>query len=74
MARCIWDEFCKLSGEVREPTCREWYLLSGWLDDSIPLPVILRAFGEFNGKPRRLEAMEGPVSRAYRYYRQAMAL
>jgi hypothetical protein len=55
-------------------TCQEWYVLSGWMDSSIPLPVILRAFGEFSGRPRVLGAMEGPVQRAYRYYRQAMAL
>jgi hypothetical protein len=55
-------------------TCREWYTLSGWMDRDIPLPVILRAFSEFSGKPRVLGAMEDPVSKAYRYYRQAMAL
>jgi hypothetical protein len=49
-------------------------VLSGWLDQDIPLPVILRAFGEFQGKPRVLSAMEGPVKRAYQYYRQALAL
>ena len=73
-ARCVWSEFCKLSGQTRDMTCAEWYTLSGWMDQSIPLPVILRAFGEFNGRPRVLSAMEGPVLRAYRYYRQAMAL
>ncbi len=73
-ARCVWDEFCKLSGQQRDMTCQEFYVLSGWMDKSIPLPVILRAFGEFNGRPRKLGAMEGPVDRAYRYYRQAMGL
>ena len=49
-------------------------MLTGWMDKSIPLPVILRAFSEFQGTPRVLTAMEGPVARAYAYYRQAMAL
>lgn len=73
-ARAVWDEFCKLSGQSRDMTCQEWYVLSGWMDKAIPLPVVLRAFGEFAGRPRRLGAMEGPVNRAYAYYRQAMAL
>lgn len=75
VARAIWSEFVKLRGEgAPNPTAREWYVLSGWLDQDIPLPVILRAFGEFQGKPRVLSAMEGPVKRAYQYYRQALAL
>ena len=85
VARAVWDEFCKLSGESRDMTCAEGYVLSKWLNpvydsegrmirDAIPLPVILRAFGEFAGRPRRLGAMEGPVNRAFAYYRQAMAL
>lgn len=52
----------------------EFYVLSGWMDQGIPLPVILRAFGEFKGTPRKLEAMQAPVRRAYDYYRKAMAL
>ena len=74
VAGAIWNEFCKLSGQERDMTCAEWYVLSGWLDRDIPLPVVLRGFAEFQGKPRKLEAMQGPVERAYRYYRQAMAL
>ena len=74
LARCVWGAFCKLTGRERDPSSAEWYVLSGWMDENIPLPVILRAFTEFNGKPRMLSAMEGPVGRAYAYYRQAMAL
>lgn len=75
MARTIWGEFEKLRGPG--PTSMspaEWHLISKWLDASIPLPVILRAFSEFNGRPRVLTALEAPVNRAYAYYRQAMAL
>ena len=72
VARTIWDAFCKVSGQQRDMTCAEWYVLSGWMDRDIPLPVILTAFGEFKGKPRKLEAMQTPVERAYKYYRQAM--
>lgn len=75
VARAVWSEFMKLRGEgTPNPTAREWYVLSGWLDRDIPLPVILRAFSEFQGQPRLLTAMETPVNRAYAYYRQAMAL
>ncbi len=75
VARAIWAGFVKLRGAgAPNPTAREWHLLKRWLDRDIPLPVVLRAFGEFRGKPRVLTAMEAPVERAYRYYRQAMAL
>ncbi len=75
VANTVWTEFCKLRGPgAPNPTAREWYVLSGWLDRGIPLSVILRAFGEFEGKPRVLTAMERPVNRAFAYYRQAMAL
>jgi hypothetical protein len=75
VARAIWDEFCKLRGPgALNPTAREWYVLSGWMDRDIPLPVVLRGFSEFNGRPRKLEAMQVPVEKAYAYYRQAMAL
>ena len=71
-ARAVWDSFCAISGKERDMTCAEWHVLSGWMDQSIPLPVILRAFSEFSGTPRVLSAMEGPVERAYRYWYQAM--
>lgn len=74
VGRAVWDEFCKLSGRERCASPAEWDVLSKWMDKGIPLPVILRAFGEFKGRPRVLTAMEGPVARAYEYYRQAMAL
>ena len=47
-------------------------MLTGWMDKSIPLPVILRAFSEFQGTPRVLTAMEGPVEKAYAYWFKAM--
>lgn len=75
VARAIWSEFCKLRGEgAPNPTAREWYLLNKWLDADIPLPVILRTFGEFQGTPRVLTAMEAPVQKAYAFYRGAMCL
>ena len=71
-ARAVWSEFQKLSGQERCMSPAEFWVLSGWMDQGIPLPVILRAFGEFRGKPRKLEAMQTPVRKAYDYYRQAM--
>ena len=50
----------------------EFYVLSAWMDAGIPLPVILRAFGEFKGKPRKLEAMQVPVRKAQAYWMEAM--
>lgn len=71
-ARAVWSEFSKLSGQERAMSSAEWHTLTGWMDRSIPLPVILRAFGEFEGRPRRLEALSAPVERAYAYWFQAM--
>ena len=71
-AAAVWDEFCKLSGQERCMSPAEWYVLSGWMDQQIPLPVILRAFGEFQGKPRKLEAMQTPVRKAAEYWFKAM--
>ena len=75
VARAVWAEFVKLRGEgAPNPSSREYYVLSSWLDRQIPLAVILQAFGEFQGKPRVLGAMEVPVATEYARYRQAMAL
>ena len=82
-ARAVWEEFSKLSGTERAMTSKEWHMLTGWMDpqfdsegrmirDTIPLPVILRAFSEFQGTPRVLTAMEGPVQKAYAYWFKAM--
>ena len=73
-ACAVWEEFQKLSGQERAMTSKEWHMLTGWMDLNVPLPVILRAFSEFKGTPRLLTAMEGPVQRAYDYYRRAMCL
>ena len=73
-ALAVWSEFQKLSGQERAMTSKELHMLTGWMDSSVPLPVILRAFSEFKGTPRVLTAMEGPVQRAYDYYRRAMCL
>ncbi len=71
-ARLVWAEFQRASGSAREMSSAEWHVLCGWMDREIPFAVVRRAFREFNGAPRRLEAMQGPVDRAYRYNRQAV--
>ena len=71
-ASAVWSEFEKLSGQERCMSPAEFYVLSAWMDLSIPLPVILRAFSEFKGTPRVLTAMEGPVQRAYEFWFKAM--
>ena len=71
-ARAVWDEFQKLSGQERCMSPAEFWVLSGWMDSDVPLPVILRAFGEFKGTPRKLEAMQTPVWKAYDYWFKAL--
>lgn len=71
-AQAVWAAFQAKAHVERDMSSAEWYTLTGWMDRDIPLPVILRAFGEFEGRPRRLEAMSAPVERAHSYWFQAM--
>ena len=69
----IWETFRRKHAPDRlMASNREGMLIRRWIDQQIPLPVVLRAIDEFQGTARRLEAFEVPVERAYQYWRDAM--
>jgi hypothetical protein len=70
--QAIWAVFINKAKVTRGMSNAEYFLASKWADKDIPLPVVVRAIEEFQGKPRRLEAVEKPVEEGYRYWYQAM--
>jgi hypothetical protein len=71
-AEAIWSEFCSRAKHERIISPAEFRLVERWMEQGIPLPVVFRGFDDFRDRPRRLEAMELPVQRAYEYWFQAM--
>lgn len=70
--QAIWASFQAKAGITRDWSNAEYHAAAKWADRSIPLPVVLRAIHEFEGKPRRLEAMVVPVEKAEAYWFKAM--
>lgn len=70
----IWYEFQQKAGIKRDWSSAEYHLAAKWADRNIPLAVVFRAFTDFTGRPKRLEAMEGAVDDAQAYYHRAMGL
>jgi hypothetical protein len=70
--QAIWATFQDKAHIKRDMSNAEFFVASKWADLSIPLPVVLRGIHEFEGKPRRLEAVVANVDRAYGYWFQAM--
>lgn len=74
-ARACWDTFCAEHKVKRfGMTPAEFHLVGKWMDAQVPLMIALRGITETGGKPGTLLACEEAVSRAFAYYRQAMAL
>jgi len=72
-ATAVWDTFrAKHQPGRLTMSSAEFQVVSRWMDRGLSLPVVLRAMDEFTGKARRLEAMEGPVERAFAYWRNCM--
>ncbi len=70
--RAIWAVFINKAKVTRDMSNAEYFLASKWADKDIPLPVVIRAIEEFEGKPKRLEAVASKVDEGYRYWYQAM--
>ena len=49
-------------------SCAEWGVLAGWMDQDIPLRIILRALQDTNGRGRTLVYYEKPVEAAARFW------
>ena len=71
-AQAVWASFQSKAGTGRDMASSEFMVVSRWMDRSIPLPVVLRAIHEFDGAPRRLEAVVVSVERAEAYWFKAM--
>jgi hypothetical protein len=71
--RLVWAEFQKVSGTQRDPSSAEFHVIWKWMQADIPFALIVRAFSEFTGRPRRLEAMQVPVEKVVEYQRKALS-
>lgn len=72
--QAVWDAFQTKAQISRDWSSAEYHVAARWLDQGIPLFVVLRAVQDFNGRPRRLGAVEQPVANAVAYWRQAIGL
>lgn len=70
--QAIWSSFQSKARTKRDMSSSEYWAASKWLDRNVPLPVVLRGIHEFEGTPRRLEAVVASVERAEAYWFQAM--
>jgi len=70
--QAIWATFQDKAKTKRDMSSSEYHAAAKWADRNIPLPVVLRAIHDFEGTPRRLEAMVVPVEKAEAYWFQAM--
>jgi hypothetical protein len=72
-AEAVWETFRQRYQPGRlTMTSAEFHLVSAWMDQSIPLPIVERGIAETGGKPRTLLACEEPVKRAHAYWLQAI--
>jgi len=69
--QAVWETFQHKAGTKRDMSSAEYHQVSKWLDSGVPLFAVLRGIAEFGGKPRRLEAVAGPVDKAVAYWVKA---
>lgn len=74
IAQACWSEFEQRRGYEGEMSSAEFHLLSKWMSQGIPLPVLLRGIQETGGKPRMLHACANSVERVFGYWQSAAAL
>jgi hypothetical protein len=70
--RIVWSNFQQKAGNRREMSSAEYNLACCWLDQGLPLAVVLRAIHDFSGTPRRLEALANGVNAAAAYHWSAL--
>lgn len=70
--QAIWATFQDKAKIKRDMSSAEYHAAAKWADRNIPLPVVLRGIHEFNGIPKRLEAVVQNVERSEAYWFQAM--
>lgn len=72
--RAVWDTFRDKANTQRDMTNAEYHAVAKWLDADVPLFVVCRAIQDFEGVPKRLEALHHPVEKAIAYWRKSLAL
>lgn len=72
--QAIWETFQHKAGTQRDMSSAEYHVAAGWLNSGIPLFAVLRGIEDFNGTPRRLEAVRGPVDQAVAYWKRSQTL
>jgi len=70
--QAIWSTFQDKAKTKRDMSSSEYHIAAKWADRNIPLPVVLRGIHEFNGVPKRLEAVVLSVERSEAYWFKAM--
>ena len=70
--QAIWSTFQDKAKTKRDMSSSEYHAAAKWADRNFPLPVVLRGIHEFNGAPKRLEAVVLSVERAEAYWFKAM--
>lgn len=68
----LWANFQKKARTQRAMSSAEYWIASKWLDRNLPLAVVLRAVQDFEGQPRRLEALAQGVEKAVAYWHQSI--
>jgi hypothetical protein len=70
--QAVWGNFQDKAKTQRDMSSAEWLVVTRWMDAGIPLWCVLRGINDFEGKPRRLEAVVGSVERVHAYGLDAM--
>ena len=71
-SRTVWAEFVRKTGSTRQMSCAEWGVLAGWMDQDIPLRIVLRALDDTKGRGHTLVYYEKPVAAAARFWAKAV--
>lgn len=72
--QAVWETFQKQAQTKRDASNREYYYMARWLDGGIPLAVVLQTLDELSFRPRRLEAVDQQIGKAFTYWKQAMGM
>lgn len=70
--KAVHETFQDKAGVQRIFSSAEFNQLLRWLDAGVPLWVVIRGINDFEGKPRRLEAVVASVERVHAYGLQAV--
>jgi hypothetical protein len=73
-AAAVWAEFLRLSGEpeTRMASPGEWTQLKRWIDQGVPLRIVLRGMSDTKGKGARLNYYGPSVDEAVGKWRRAL--